>query len=139
MYSNLNKHIHKYINLDNESIEVLHRYIKPEILKKREFLLQEGQVCRSIYFVEQGCLRMYFLNDKMSEQTTQFALEHWWISDFASFMGNKPSEYFIQAVEKSEILTIDTAAFEEMLKELPQMERYFRIIMEREWASAQQE
>jgi CRP/FNR family transcriptional regulator len=138
MYSNLINHIHKYIDLDNDSIDVLHRYIKPVILKKREFLLKEGQICRSIYFVEQGCLRMFFLNDKMSEQTTQFALEHWWISDFNSFMGNKPSEYFIQAVEKSEILTIDSGSFEEVLKELPQMERYFRMIMEREWASAQQ-
>ncbi len=138
MYSNLINHINKHIDLDDDSIEVMNRFIKPEIHGKKKYLLKEGQICRSIFFVEKGCLRMYFVNDKRSEQITQFALEHWWISDFASFMGNKPSEYFIQTVEESVILTIDLNSFEEMLRELPQMERYFRMIMEREWASSQQ-
>ena len=80
---------------------------------------------------------MFFINDKTSEQITQFALENWWISDFISFIDSKPSEYFIQAVEKSEVLSIDTLSFEAMLKELPQMERYLRIIMQRAWAASQ--
>lgn len=137
MYPNIIKHIRKYIELDDHSIEVLNTYIKPITLKKKDFLLKEGQVCRSIYFVEKGCVRMYFLNDKTSEQITQFALDSWWISDFMSFMDSKPSEYSIQTVEKSDILSIDVCSFEAMLKELPQMERYFRIVMQRAWAASQ--
>lgn len=137
MYPNFIKHIRKYVDLDDHSIEVLNRYIKPTSLKKKEFLLKEGQICRSIYFVEKGCLRMFFINDKMAEQITQFALEHWWISDFMSFMDSKPSGYFIQTVEKSEILSIDARSFDAMVSELPQMERYFRIIMQRAWAASQ--
>lgn len=137
MQSNLIKHISKYIELDDTSIQVLNTYFKPVIYKKKEFLLKEGQVCRSLYFVEKGCLRMFFINDKTTEQITQFAMENWWISDFFSFTDNKPTPYFIQTVEKSEILSIDTLSFEAMLKELPQMERYFRIVMQRAVAASQ--
>ena len=59
-----------------------------------------------IYFVEKGCLRMYFIDKKLNEQITQFALEHWWMADHFSFIDNKPSPYFIQAIEKSEVLAI---------------------------------
>ena len=137
MYTNLINHIRRYIELDDDTIDILNKYIKPVNLKKKDFLLKEGQICRSIYFVEKGCLRMFFVNDKMTEQITQFALENWWISDFFSFIDNKPSGYFIQTVEKSEILSIDTSSFEMMLKELPQMERYFRIVMQRALAASQ--
>src|SRR5665648_880706 len=103
MYTNLINHIRRYIELNNEEIDILNKYIKPVNLKKKDFLLKEGQICQSIYFVEKGCLRMFF----------------------------------IQTVEKSEILSIDTSSFELMLKELPQMERYFRIIMQRAVAASQ--
>jgi CRP/FNR family transcriptional regulator len=136
MHSNLIKQIRKYIELDDNSIEILNKYFKPITYKKKEFLLNEGQVCRSLYFVEKGCLRMFFINKKI-EQITQFAIENWWISDFFSFTDNKPSTYFIQTVENSEILSFDMLTFEAMLKELPQMERYFRIIMQRAVAASQ--
>lgn len=137
MHTNLIKHIRKYIELNDNSIEILAKYFNPITHKKKEFLLKEGQVCRSLHFVEKGCLRMFFINDNTTEQIIQFALENWWISDFFSFSDNKPSPYFIQTVEKSEILSIDSLSFETMLKELPQMERYFRIIMQRAIAASQ--
>jgi len=137
MHSNLINHISKYIELDENSKEILKRYFKLTTHSKKEFLLKAGQVCRSLCFVEKGCLRMFFINDKTTEQITQFAIENWWITDFFSFTDNKPSAYFIQTVEKSEILSIDSHSFEAMLKELPQMERYFRIIMQRAFAASQ--
>lgn len=137
MNSNFVNHIRQYVELDDQDFEVLSKYIKPLTLKKRAFLLEEGQVCQSIYFVEKGCLRMYFINDKMSEQITQFALENWWISDYFSFLDHKPSDYYIQTVEKSDIVSIDKLAFEAMLQELPQMERYLRIMTQRALAASQ--
>ncbi|MBW8325181.1 MAG: Crp/Fnr family transcriptional regulator [Prolixibacteraceae bacterium] len=137
MYPNFISHIRKYVELDDHSVARLNQYISPLKLKRKEFLLKEGQICQSIYFVEKGCLRMYFIDDKLNEQITQFALEHWWIADHFSFLDNKPSPYFIQTIEKSEILAISTTSFEEMLRELPQMERYFRIIVQRAVAASQ--
>lgn len=137
MYPNFISHIQKYVNLDEISVARLNQYIIPRKLKRKEFLLEEGQVCNSLYFVEKGCLRMYFVDDKLNEQITHFALEHWWMADHFSFLDKKPSPYFIQTIEKSEILEINSGSFEAMLLELPQMERYFRIVMQRAVAAAQ--
>jgi CRP-like cAMP-binding protein len=136
-YPNLAKNLRRFIDLTDREIEVIHQYIRPVNLKKKEFLLQEGQVCRNLYFVEKGCLRMFFINDKSIEQITQFALDGWWLADYFSFMDNKSSDYYIQAIEKSEVLAIDSSVFEQLLVEVPQMERYFRIIMQRSVAAAQ--
>jgi len=64
-------------------------------------------------------------------------LEHWWMADHFSFIDNKPSPYFIQTVEKSEILAISNSSFEAMLREIPAMERYFRMVMQRALAASQ--
>ena len=137
MFSNFLKHISKYSELDEVPVGILQKYFKSTSYKKKDYLLHEGQICNSIHFVEKGCLRMYFINDRLNEQITQFALENWWISDYFSFANNSPSEYFIQTVEKSEILSIDKNDFEALLKELPEMERYFRIIMQRNVTASQ--
>ena len=137
MYPNFIKHIRKHVELDDNSVAILLKYITPLKLKRKEFLLKEGQVCHSIYFVEKGCLRMYFTDEKLNERITQFALEHWWMADYFSFTDRQPSGYFIQTVEKSEVLSLDASSFEAMLCELPQMERYFRINMQRAVAASQ--
>lgn len=131
------QHIKRFVNLSNSEIEILNKYIKFQSLGKRENILSNGQICKSMYFVESGCLRMFFLNSKSSEQITQFAIEGWWMTDYSSLIGNTPSEYFIQAIEKSEIVSIDTLLFEKLLKELPQLEHYFRIILQKNLAASQ--
>jgi len=137
MASNLIKHIQQFVELNENEVQLLSYCIKTIGLKKKEFLVKEGQVCKALYFVEKGCLRMFFINSKATEQITQFALENWWISDYFSFMDEKSSEYSIQAIEKSEIIALDKHAFDDLLKELPQLERYFRILMQKALAASQ--
>lgn len=137
MYPNFINHIRKYIDLNDDSVALLNQYITPLKLKRKEFLLKEGQISHSMYFVEKGCLKMYFIDNKLNEQITQFALEHWWMADHFSFIDSKPSPYFIQTVEKSEVLAITASSFEALLQELPQMEHYFRIVMQRALAASQ--
>ena len=136
-HANFIQNIRKFIDLEDNSIPVLEGFIRSSIVKKNEFLLKEGQVCRSLYFVEKGCLRMFFINKKSAEQITQFAIENWWLSDYFSFIGKNPSDYYIQAVEKSEVVVIDSLMFDELLKEIPQLEKYFRILMQKAVAAAQ--
>jgi CRP-like cAMP-binding protein len=136
-YPSFISHIKKYVDLTDQDIEKLETYVRPVELKKKEFLLTEGKVCKSNYFVINGCLRMFYNNDKMQEQTMQFALETWWLSDYFSFAKQKPSEYFIQAVEKSVVLAIDYQRQEQLFAEVPQMESYFRIMMQRALAASQ--
>ena len=130
-------HIRQYVELSEQEVEILERYVEPVELKRREFLVTEGQVCRCNYFVEKGCLRMFHINGKMVEQTTQFALETWWLSDYFSFSKQKPSGYSIQAIEKSLIVAIDYQRQDELFAELPKLESYFRIMMQRALAASQ--
>jgi len=130
-------HIRRYVDISNDEVLILEKYLQPMELKRREYLLREGDVCSSNYFVEKGCLRMFFNNDKMVEQTTQFAIEDWWLSDYFSFARQTPSEYAIQAVEKSVVVAIDYQLQENLFSEVPQMERYFRIMMQRALSASQ--
>lgn len=131
MCPNFISHIRKYVELDETELPILYKYIKQIQVEKKELLLEEGQICKSNYFVEQGCLRMYYINNKAEEQTFQFALENWWMTDFFSFIDQTPSQYYIQAIEKSEIIYIDTHSQDELFSKLPQLESYFRNVLQR--------
>jgi CRP/FNR family transcriptional regulator, anaerobic regulatory protein len=93
--TNLIRNIRTLVDLDESEIPLLEKFITCVNVKKNEFLLKEGQVCRSLCFVEKGCLRMFFINKRSTEQITQFAIENWWLSDYFSFMDKTPSHYYI--------------------------------------------
>nr|WP_321409948.1 Crp/Fnr family transcriptional regulator [uncultured Carboxylicivirga sp.] len=137
MQISLSSHIKNYVELSETEEQLLAKYIKPLSIRKKEHILSNGQVCRSLYFVEKGCLRMYFINSKANEQITQFAIEGWWLTDYNSFVEKQPSEYNIQSIEASKVISIDIQQFDNLLKELPQLERYFRIIMQKNLAASQ--
>lgn len=133
----LKKHIEKYTTISEEDFSKILTFFRALEVKKKENLLTEGKICKTNYFVVKGCLRLFFINDRGVEQTIQFALENWWLADYASFSAQTPSEFYIQAVEKSEILALDFQAQEEMVNQFPQMERYFRFIHQRAHAASQ--
>ena len=137
MCQNFLTHLKKYISLNEEETALLLSGVKPITIKKKEFLIKEGQVCKGNYFVEQGLLRMFFINDKGVEQTTQFALENWWMADYMSLTKQTGSHFYIQAVETSTIIAIEHSKQDQLLAQLPQLERYFRLMMQRAYAAAQ--
>jgi CRP/FNR family transcriptional regulator, anaerobic regulatory protein len=133
----LQEHISRFIKISEQEHNEIQRYFKAHSFNKKENLHTAGKACKSNYFVEKGCLRMFFINEKGIEQTVQFALENWWLSDYTSFSTQKPSEFYIQAVENSQIISLGHQAQEKMLQELPAMERYFRLIHQRVHAASQ--
>jgi CRP-like cAMP-binding protein len=137
MHINIIQHIRKFVDLSETEVAIFNKYVETRQLKKKELILQESKVCKKWYFVEKGCLRMYFINKKGVEQISQFALDGWWISDYQSFMNQSPSEYYIQAIEESGIVSIDNQNLDILLNELPQLEKYFRTIMQKAVAGAQ--
>ena len=137
MYSGLTTHIKKYIELSDSDIEVLNSYFNQLHVKKKETLLKEGQLCMYQYFISKGCFRSYIINDKGNEQTLNFGIENWWMTDYMSFGTQNPSGFFIQAIENSDVLAIDKKGMEELLLRLPKLERYFRIILQKSYAASQ--
>src|SRR5689334_17840320 len=103
MTENLKKHIEKFIEIHEQEYAEIRKYFTVSAVIKKQNLLVEGNICKSNYFVSEGCLRLFFVNEKGVEQTIQFALENWWLADYLSFSSQRPSEFNIQAVEKTEV------------------------------------
>ena len=114
MLKALVQHISRFVSISEQEKEHIPGYFTPHTFGKKQNLHEAGKICRFNYFVEKGCLRLFFVNEKGVEQTLQFALENWWLSDYTSFSRQKPSEFYIQAVEKSQIISISYQAQEKL-------------------------
>jgi len=135
MHTKLFSHIRRFVPLSTEDEAVIIKYVRFEKIKNKDFLLKTGQVCHSTYFVVDGCLRMYLVADRGIEQILQFAISDWWISDYTSFESQLPSQFSIQALEDSEIIILDKKNQEALLIMVPQLERYFRLILQRAYSA----
>jgi CRP-like cAMP-binding protein len=120
-------HFQSKVALSEEDKQAISKYLRPKKLRKKQYLLQEGDVCRFIAFVEKGSMRGYSVDEDGSEHIIQFALEGWTISDLYSFLTGEPATYNIDALEDSELVLIDKASHEEMLKTIPAYETHMRI------------
>jgi len=137
MFEPLLQHISRFVQLTDAEKDLVMQHFTYKRLSKKDFVLSEGDVCAESYFVLQGLLRMYFIKDKGQNQLIQFALENWWITDQTSLDMQKPSIFFIDAVEDTEVAVLSKKSMEELLAAMPQMERYFRLIMQRYVAAVQ--
>jgi CRP/FNR family transcriptional regulator len=136
MYDNLLQHVHKFVPLTEAEAAQFMPYLQNRIVQKKEYLLKEGQVCDAVYFVSEGCLRQYYLNDNGTEQIIQFAVENWWMSDYISLEDRKASDFNIQAIEKSSIFYISYKDQLALFEKLPKLERYFRLVVQRAYAAS---
>lgn len=134
----LRSHILKRVDLTEEEVTRVLAFFTPKKLRKKQFILQEGEVCRQIAFVVRGCLRLYSIDDKGEEHVVQFAIEDWWISDLQSFLTGEISGYYIDALEDTDLLLIERTARDEMLDEVPKLERFFRLLIEKGYVATQQ-
>lgn len=91
MFEQLFRSIAQVVTLTEEESEYCRSRFVPKKLRKRQYLLQEGDVCRHTVFVEKGLLRSYTVDEKGSEHILQFAFEGWWMADLYSFFTNDPS------------------------------------------------
>jgi CRP-like cAMP-binding protein len=123
-------HILEKVSLTDKEKELLKTYFTFTKLRKKQFLLKEGEVCNYLSFVEKGLLKSYNIDEKGVEHVNLFAWEGWWTSDLASFFKEENAIFSIDAIEDSEILKITLADFEKMTLELPVMDRYFRILFQ---------
>lgn len=127
MYELFFKKLNEKIELTDEEREIIKSYLTPKKLRKKQYLLQAGDVCKTIAFVEKGALRAYSTDEKGNEHIIQFAIEGWTISDLYSFMTGEAATYHIDALEDSELVLITKSAQDEILKRVPKYETYTRM------------
>lgn len=130
--------ISRHIKLSTQELDYFLSFWQSRLLKRREILLQEGQVCRQIAFVVQGCLRSFAVSGVGVEHVLAFAPAGWWMSDMQSFITGAPGRLSIDALEPTAIYILHKDDREKLLAEIPLLERYFRILVERSMVSNHQ-
>lgn len=130
-------HINKFVKISDEEFNDIIQFFQLKKTGKKENLLDEGEVCKSNYFVLKGILRKFFINEKGIEQTTEFAIENWWMTESFSYLNQSKTEFYIQAVEKTELLLLGREQQEKLLNQHPVMEKYFRCVYQKAYAAAQ--
>lgn len=125
------QHIEKYVQLSKTELEHLCSFFKPQVIRKKEFLLTQGSICRFEGFVLEGCFRVFILDQKGNENTLYFAIKDWWLMDIDSFMNQKPSNLNIQALEDSKVFLINREDKSTLYNSIPSTEKLFRIMSQK--------
>jgi len=138
MYDLILKSIGAYVQLDKREEEIFKSVLKHRTLRKRQYLLQAGDVAKHENFVIKGCLRAYTVDEQAHEHIAMFGLEGWWITDLYSFLTNAPATQHIDALEDSEVLSIEKSDLEKLYLEVPKFDRFFRILLQNAFVANQQ-
>lgn len=118
------------LQLDKEEAAFVQQVFKERRVKRRQFILQEGEVCKHSTFVVEGCFKMYFVDPNGKEHNLQFAIENWWIGDISSFHSGEPSKLNIEAIENSVILQCKKEDQLKLFVDYPKFNRIFRVLAE---------
>lgn len=102
------------IELNQKQLLLLDQHLIRKTYFKNEIILRQGEFCKYTFFVAKGLLRAYTINENGKEHILQFAPEEWFISDRSSVLFNDPSLQFIEAVEESEAILIESEVFEKL-------------------------
>ncbi|MDB5008495.1 MAG: hypothetical protein JWP45_2888 [Mucilaginibacter sp.] len=137
-YNLLVNNISKYIQLNEAEKEILFGYLKSKTIKRREFILNEGEICKYSVFVTSGCLRGFTVDKNGVEHVLGFAPPDWWIADMYSLISQKPGILNIEALEDTEAILLSKANQEKLYREVPKFERFFRILTENSLVANQQ-
>lgn len=130
MKDQIKKHISRYVEFNDAEIDELFSKLIRKTFEKKDYLLKEGQICKSNYFLISGLVRSFYIDNKGNEKITHFALENWWVTNMESYVKSVPSYSSIQAIEKTTVLIIDKEELDKLFKTIPKLERFFRMITE---------
>ncbi|NII29198.1 Crp/Fnr family transcriptional regulator [Pseudoflavitalea sp. X16] len=127
----------RLIPLSKEEKELVTAKFHHRLYRKKQYVLQEGNVCTHIYFVIRGCLRMYKIDEQGGLHILQFATENWWVNDLGSFHGVRPSALNIDALEDTVVLQISRDDLISLYTQAPKFDRIFRVLMENSFVRLQ--
>jgi CRP/FNR family transcriptional regulator, anaerobic regulatory protein len=127
----------KVIPLKNEEKQLVTELFTPRLYRKRQYVLQDSDICNQCNFVVRGCLRMYKVDSDGNTHIIQFASENWWIMDVGSFHSRTPSELNIDALEDTMVLQISYDNLLSLYTKAPKFDRIFRVLIENSYASLQ--
>ena len=137
IFQSILKNVAKHISLEKEEQQYFTSLLRPKELPKKDFLLREGQSCKTINYVQSGALRAFFQDTEGRDSTIMFAIRDWWITDMYCFITEQPAMQNIIAIEDSAVLQLKKTDLENLYLAIPKFERFFRIIMQNSYIREQ--
>ncbi len=138
MFESILNNVARFIDLTAEEKDQFTSVIQIKKLRKKQYLVQEGDVCRFEAFINKGSMRSFSIDDKGYEHVVLFGIEDWWIGDLYSFFTQTPSRYNVEALEDSELFCLDKPSLEKLYSDVPKFERFFRILIQNAFIAQQQ-
>ena len=138
LFDVLKTYIESRIPITPQEMDRIRSVSQIKKLRKKQYLLQEGDVWAWHAFVASGCLRTYTIDDKGLEHIISFAIENWWVGDRTSLLSGNPATFNIDAVEDSTVVLINKPNFEHLCKELPALNAMANSILEKSFSVLQQ-
>lgn len=129
MTPELEEFIGRYAHLaPAEMAEVVKRF-KGKTIRKNDHLLQEGQVCKDMVFVQKGCLRLYYMSGDI-ETSVWFSFLGSSAIELSSFISGRPTNYFLQAIEDTDVLVLPKAELDKLCHKYPRMQEMMKNFLE---------
>jgi CRP-like cAMP-binding protein len=125
------KYIQRIVSLSEEELTEFLAAFKLKKVKKKQFIIQPDFIAQHRTYVLQGAFRSYVIDQDGIDHTIQFALEDWWVSDYNSFIYQKPATMFVVALEDSTVLQVDYKTEQQLKQSNHKFETFFRIAAER--------
>jgi len=129
--------IQKHILLDDLEKSYFVSQLQEEAVSKKRLLLEQGNLCRNIYFIRSGSLRVFYRSKDGKESTVMFGIADWWITDMYCFVNKRPAMLSIEALEDSSVWKLDYCRLKKLYTEIPKLEKYFRILMQNAYCREQ--
>lgn len=130
-------YVRKIIDLTSEEEKILISKINHRKYLKGQYVVQQGDICKYESFVVSGCVRTFYVDRDAQEHIVMFAIENWWTSDLTSFITQTESTYNIQCLEPTHLIQLSYSNLENLYREVPKFERFFRIILQRAFANTE--
>lgn len=132
----LRNHITNRLGNDLDNLDRVLTTFKPITTKRNQILLQQGDVCKYVYFIAKGCLQVYVYDKDLNETTRDIVIEDNWCSELLSFGSGQPATENIRTVEPCELFAIDRQSFQTMMETVPQFDKVYKQILEASYANS---
>jgi CRP/FNR family transcriptional regulator, anaerobic regulatory protein len=136
-YDLILSNVAKHISLDPLEAEYFISRLESRKIRKKEFLLKQGQLCKTISFVNSGALRAFYCDKDLNESTIMFAITDWWITDMPCFVNQDPAIIWIEAIENSVVFELTKDDLDILFIKIPKFERFFRMLMQNSYIREQ--
>lgn len=130
-------YINKHVNLTAVEEAFLTSKVSHRKYLKGQYIVQQGDVCKYECFVISGCTKTFFVDEEGQEHIVMFAIEDWWASDLGSFITQTPADFSVQCIENTDFIMFSNDDIEDLYSEIPKLERFFRLIIERAFVASQ--